>query len=109
MLTAFGAIDVIKAPSTLSGNDCQQCAAEIRSSIERHRVRIVLDIGGTVLIDSQGLEMLLDCNEDCLRRGGELVIAAPNTLCAEIFEITGLEKELNCHKDLRSALGSFSR
>lgn len=109
MTTTFGAIDVIKAPATLSGSDCAQCAADIRASIERHRVRIVLDISGTALIDSNGLEMLLDCNETCLKRGGELVVAGPTPLCAEILDITGIEQELNCHKDLRSALGSFAR
>jgi anti-anti-sigma factor len=109
MTTTFGAIDVIKAPATLSGSDSQQCATQIRSSIERHRVRIVLDLSGTALMDSLGLEMLLECNENCLRRGGELVLAGPTPLCQEILEITGLEQELNCHKDLRSALGSFAR
>ena len=109
MTTTFGAIDVIKAPSTLSGSDCDQCASAIRASVERHRVRIVLDISGTALIDSKGLEMLLECNETCLKRGGELVVAGPTPLCAEIFDITGIEQELNCHKDLRSALGSFAR
>lgn len=109
MTTTFGAIDVIKAPATLSGSDSQQCATQIRSSIDRHRVRIVLDLSGTALMDSLGLEMLLECNENCLRRGGELVLAGPTPLCQEILEITGLEQELNCHKDLRSALGSFAR
>jgi anti-anti-sigma factor len=109
MTTTFGAIDVIKAPATLSGSDCDQCASEIRNSVERHRVRIVLDVSSTALIDSKGLEMLLDCNETCLKRGGELVIAGPTSLCAEILDITGIEQELNCHKDLRSALGSFAK
>lgn len=109
MTTTLGAIDVIKAPATLSGSDCEQCASEIRNSVNRHRVRIVLDISNTALIDSKGLEMLLDCNETCLKRGGELVIAGPTPLCAEILDITGIEQELNCHKDLRSALGSFAK
>ena len=65
MTTTFGAIDVIKAPATLSGSDCEQCASDIRNSVNRHRVRIVLDISNTALIDSNGLEMLLDCNETC--------------------------------------------
>ena len=94
MTTTFGAIDVIKAPPTLTGTASQECAAEIRGSVERH---------------SQGLEMLLDCNEACLKRGGELVVAGPTPLCAEVLDITGLEQELNVHKDLRSALGSFAR
>lgn len=109
MTTTFGAIDVIKAPATLSGSDCNQCEADIRASVNRHRVRIVLDMSSTALIDSKGLEMLLDCNEVCLKRGGELVLAGPTPLCAEILDITGIEQELNCHKDLRSALGSFAR
>jgi len=107
--SAFGAIEVVRAPATLSGADREQCAAEIQSCIERHRVRIVLDLSNMLLIDSTGLEMLLDYNEQCLRRGGEVVLAGANALCSDILHITGLDQQLNCHKDLRTALGSFAR
>ena len=107
--SAFGSIEVIRAPAALSGADREQYASEIQNCIERHRVRIVLDLSNMLLIDSAGLEMLLDYNEQCLRRGGEVVLAGANALCSDILHITGLDQQLNCHKDLRTALGSFAR
>lgn len=109
MVTAFGSIDVVKAPPTLSAANCDELANSLRSNISRHRVHIVLDMSSTALMDSQGLEMLLDHNEACLRRGGEIVLANPTPLCAEILDLTGVDRKLNCHQDLRSALGSFAK
>jgi hypothetical protein len=36
-------------------------------------------------------------------------LAGANALCSDILHITGLDQQLNCHKDLRTALGSFAR
>lgn len=71
--------------------------------------RIVLDLRGTPLMDSDGLEVMLDLRDRCQKLGGAVVIARPNSLCAEILRINGLDCELNVFDDYVAAVGSFSR
>jgi anti-anti-sigma factor len=70
--------------------------------------RIVVNLQRTPLIDSRGLEILLDASARCGHRGGALVLAAPNTLCRDILRITGVEADFAVFDDVVTAVGSFA-
>ena len=71
--------------------------------------RIVVDMRQTPLIDSAGLEALLDVKDHCEQLGGSMVIARPNALCADILRINGLNHEISIYNDYVPAVGSFSK
>ena len=59
------------------------------------------------LIDSCGLEVLLDNQERFVQSGGTFKLAAPTELCLEILEITRVAECFEIHRDVKSAVGSF--
>lgn len=104
-----GAVDTVVAMLPLNGEsrtDFLRCAEGCFGS---GQPRIVLDMRSTPLIDSNGLETLLDLRDRCNRLGGALVVARPNPLCSDILRINGIHQELNVFEDYMEAIGSFSK
>ena len=71
--------------------------------------RIVFDMSLISLIDSAGLESLLEARDRCRKLGGNLVLAHPNSLCSDILRINGFEKWISIYDSAVKALGSFAR
>ena len=68
---------------------------------------MVLDLQEVALIDSAGLEMLLDIQEDFEQRAGSLKLAAPNPLCNDIMHATGVANRFEIYREVKMAIGSF--
>jgi anti-anti-sigma factor len=83
--------------------------AACREGFGQGQPRIVINLQGTPLVDSSGLELLLDLRDRCLQRGGALQLAAPNPLVREILQATELAREFGLFDDVVSAIGSFSQ
>ena len=104
-----GSVDVIHGDDSLIVEHIDQISELIDECIKRGQPRIVFDMERVSLIDSSGLEMLVDACERCLQRGGILKLAAPNPLCGEILSITGVAPQFEIFGDVVSAAGSFSQ
>ena len=74
----------------------------------RGQPRVVLDLQHVPLIDSAGLEALLDSRDECVRRAGTMHLATPNRLCRDILRVTGLDHQFSIFDDVISAVGSFA-
>ena len=53
----------------------------LESRVETGQPQIVLDLQGVAVIDSAGLELLLDYQEKCQRMGGALKLANVGARC----------------------------
>ena len=60
------------------------------------------------LVDSCGLELLLEVREHCRSRSGAVRLAAPNPLCREILSATGVGDDFEIYDDVLSAVGSYA-
>ena len=69
--------------------------------------QIVLDLQGIALIDSTGLELLLDFQEKCQRMGGALKLANAGALCREVLKATGVGARFEIFRDSGGAVRSF--
>ena len=58
----------------------------LEARLERGQPLIVLDLQGVALIDSAGLELLLDVQEKCQRMGGALKLANLDALVSRSVE-----------------------
>ena len=67
----------------------------------------VINLESTQIINSVGLEFLLDFGEKLRGLGGDLKLAAPNKLCAEILEITECDNQLEVYENVNQAVRSF--
>lgn len=104
-----GTIETISGSVALSAEHCEQLSRTVATCLGQGQPRLVFDLSRVPLIDSQGLETLLDIRDQCQQRGGGLVLARPNALCRDIFRATRLERELEIFPDTVEAMGSFAR
>ena len=102
-----GAIKVISGSVPLSGDNLQFLRTAFEQILDAGQPRGVLDLREVALIDSEGLECLLDVLDSFEQRAGILKLAAPNPLCADILSVTGVGDYFETFPDVNSAVGSF--
>ena len=102
-----GAVDLVRGDDPLNADFVPRVLQLLQECCVRGQPRVVLDLENVPLVDSAGLEMLLDVQEDFQRRGGALKLAVRNTLCREILSVTGVGAHFEILRRGASALGSF--
>jgi anti-anti-sigma factor len=105
--TKQGAVDVVYGDDPLNVDHVPRVLQLLQECGSRGQPRVVLDLERVPLLDSAGLEMLLDVQEECQRRGGALKLAAGRALCHEILSVTGVGAHFEVFPDAASAVGSF--
>ncbi len=107
-LSQQGAVNVLEGQGPLNEAAATGVRELLDQCVAHGQPRIVVSLHEVPLIDSAGLEVLLDVRDACLRRGGTLAVASPNSLCRDILHVTGLDQQLDLHDDVLSAIGSFA-
>jgi anti-anti-sigma factor len=102
-----GAVDVISGGDRISGEQVVELAEVFDSCLEDGQPQVVLDLHTVALIDSAGLELLLDTQEKYQRLGGALKLASAGALCSEVLKLTGVGARFDSFVDSGSAVRSF--
>jgi anti-anti-sigma factor len=102
-----GAVDVIGGGERIAGEHVAELARLFAARADHGQPHVVFDMQGIAVIDSAGLELLLDTQEEYQRLGGALKLANPGTLCREVFKATGVGAKFEIFSDTRSAVRSF--
>jgi len=104
-----GAVDTISGSQPLTREHQSSFLNSVEACVGNGQPRIVFDLSNIPLMDSIGLETLLEARDRCQKLGGCIVLARPNPLCRDILRINGIDKELNVYDDAIKAMGSFAR
>ncbi|MBN2477599.1 MAG: STAS domain-containing protein [Pirellulales bacterium] len=104
-----GAVDVIQGDLPLNVDHVEELGELLHECLNHGQPYVVLDLEKVPLIDSAGLELLLDFKEESRQLGGALKLAAPSALCEEILAITGVGGQFEIFSETLSAVGSFVR
>jgi anti-anti-sigma factor len=102
-----GSIDVVSGAVSLTAESIEQLSRAFEECLADGPPKAVFDMEHTPLIDSVGLERLLDIREKFEQRAGLLKIAAPNPLCSDILSVTGVGSYFEVHSEVQTAVGSF--
>jgi anti-anti-sigma factor len=102
-----GAVDVIGGGDRISGEHVTELSTVLESRIGHGQPQIVLDLQGVAVIDSAGLELLLDYQEKCQRMGGAMKLANAGPLCREVLKATGVGAKFEIFRDSGGAIRSF--
>lgn len=105
----IGSVSVLKARSSLMGECVDQCRQGIQDCLNQRRNMLILDMGESPIVNSDGLEFIVDSQQQCLSRGGRLVVVDPTPVCKEVLEITGISDYVAVFDDLRAALSDFAK
>jgi anti-anti-sigma factor len=108
-ITKRGAVHVLSGNQPLTAAHVKDVADLCGDCFENGQPRLVFDLSGVPLMDSLGLELLLDLRDSCHKRGGAMQICSPNPLCRDILIATALTAQFAIFDDQAAAVGSYSR
>ncbi|MCA9118972.1 MAG: STAS domain-containing protein [Planctomycetaceae bacterium] len=102
-----GAISVISGSVPLSGDALDSLDSAFADCLREGQPHAVLDLRNTPLIDSAGLERLLELRDRFQKRTGVLKLAGANPLCQDILSVTGVGLQFEVFPEVSQAVGSF--
>ena len=107
MLTS-GPVIIMQVPEQLTAGEVRNFMQELGPLLESNRPRIVLDCSQVRSIDSAGVEMLLHCLEETLKRDGDLKLAALSPEADIILELMRVARVFETFRTSEEAVRSFN-
>jgi anti-anti-sigma factor len=97
----------MQLPEQLKHAEVKTFCEELQPLLESDRPRIVLDCSQIQDVDSAGIEMLLHCTEEAMKRNGDLKLAAMSPAAAVILELTRVDRLFEVFDTTEEAVRSF--
>jgi anti-anti-sigma factor len=108
-MTNCGAVVVKKLPESVSVNEAQQLFRELSPLFTGDRPCIVFDFSEVRQLDSAGIEVLLRCMEEAMKRNGDVKLAAVSPQAAVILQLTRVDRLFEIFEGPSDAVESFHR
>lgn len=97
----------MELPETLNHAEGEKFVSELQPLLEVHRPRIVLDCSQIQHMDSAGIETLLYCMQEAMKRDGDLKLAAVSPASATIMELMRVDRLFEIYETTEEAARSF--
>ncbi len=107
MLTS-GPVVVMQVPEILNVKEVRNFMEELGPLLESNRPRIVLDCSQVRSMESTGVEMLLRCLEEVLKRDGDLKLATLSPEAEVILELMRVARVFETFQTCEDAVRSFN-
>ncbi len=107
MLTS-GPVVIMQMPEQLNLDGVRIFLQDLEPLLEGHRPRIVLDCSQVRYIDSAGVEMMLHCLEQAMKRDGDLKLAALSPESEVILELMRVARVFESFATSDEAVRSFN-
>jgi len=98
---------VMQVPERLYEAEAEAFREQLESLLQAERPRIVLDCSGITDIDSTGVEMLLHCMDEAMKRDGDVKLAAVAPGSAVILELMKVDRLFEVFETAEEAVRSF--
>ncbi len=102
-----GAVNVVQLVGPLNHENADTLTETIADGLTKGQPMVVLDMSDVPLLDSAGLDSLLDVRDSVHQQGGDLKLAALSQLCEDVLRVTGVNEHFDSHKEVKSAVRSF--
>ena len=106
-MSTRGPVIVMELPETLNHAEGEKFVSEIQPLLEAHRPRVVLDCSQVQQMDSAGIETLLYCMQEAMKRDGDLKLAAVTPAAATIMELMRVDRLFEVFETADQATRSF--
>lgn len=71
----------------------------IRAGLDGHASTVVIDLRAVEFMDSSGLRLVLQLDQDVRGRGGRLVVVRGGRRVARVMELSGVDRQLETVDD----------
>ena len=97
----------MELPERLNHAEGTSFLGELRPLLEVDRPRIVLDCSQLQHMDSAGIEILLHCMDEAMKRDGDLKLAALSPVSATMLELMRVDRLFEVFSTAEEAAQSF--
>jgi anti-sigma B factor antagonist len=108
-MTTGKPVVVKQLPETVSAQQAEICFRELEPVLQGDRPRLVFDFSAVRQFDSAGVELLLRCMEEAMKRNGDLKLASLSPQLAVILEMTRVDRLFEIFGNSNDAVESFHR
>ncbi|MGB2605213.1 MAG: STAS domain-containing protein [Candidatus Sulfotelmatobacter sp.] len=98
---------VMEVPENFDHSDGRTFLAELQPLLQSDRPRIVLDCSQVQHMDSAGIEMLLNCMGEAMKRDGDIKLANLSPVSAAILELMRVDRLFEVFDTAEEATRSF--
>lgn len=98
---------VMELPEKLNHSEAQTFLAELQPMLQSDRPRIVLDCSQVQHMDSAGIEMLLNCMGEAMKRDGDVKLSNLSPASAAILELMRVDRLFEIYDTAEEATRSF--
>jgi anti-sigma B factor antagonist len=102
-----GPVVVMQVPERLDQSEAETFMSELKPLLEGERPRIVLDCSEIQYMESAGVEMMLHCMEEAMKRDGDVKLAAVAPSSAVILELMKADRLFEVFDTPDEAVRSF--
>ncbi len=99
---------VKRIPERLNLRQARKFQQEVKPFLQSDRPQIVFDLSQVKQIDAAGVDMLLTCMSEAMRRDGDLKLAALSPHAAVVLELTRTDRLFEIYDNSTEAVRSFS-
>src|SRR5437588_3544237 len=103
-----GPVVVMQLPEELNLDGVRSFLPELEPLLECHRPRVVLDCSQVRYIDSTGVEMMLHCLEEAMKRDGDLKLASLSPESEVVLELMRVARVFEAFATSDEAVRSFN-
>ena len=105
-----GAVTVLELSGRITlGEGSALLRSTIRELLDEQRLKILVDLGDIIYIDSSGIGELVSAYTTAKNRGGELKLLHLTKKVHDLLQITKLYTVFDVHSDEVTALRSFDK
>ena len=99
---------VKRVPERLDSTHVKKFLREVQPLLRTDRPQLVFDLSGVRQMNIAGIEMLLQCMSQAMKRDGDLKLAAVSPQAAVILEMTRTDRLFEIYETSTDAARSFS-
>src|ERR1700719_1901233 len=103
-----GPVVVMQMPEQLNSETARTFLQDMEPLLETHRPRIVFDCSQVRYVDSAGVEMMLHCLEEAMKRDGDLKLAALSPESEVVLELMRVARVFEALASSDDAVRSFN-
>ena len=95
---------ILKISKSLTYQNCEEVAATFKDYLDQQKKEIIIDFSKISFLDSAGLELLLQMQNELKQQGGALKLVHLDELCLDILKITQLTNVFRIYEDMHKAI-----
>jgi anti-sigma B factor antagonist len=99
---------VKRVPARLNLREARKFLHDVEPFLTADRPQLVLDLSAVEHLDSAGVEMLLHCVAEAMKRDGDVKLASPSPQAEIVLELTRTDRLFEIYANSTEAARSYS-